>query len=117
MEFSIFFVNISVCPPFLKRKHPEPIKVFNGLVKIRFNIQGESLVIFDYILVNSTLLLVDYEIISTDTKRHDCVKYSGVRNGVLSISHIPIVYIFSARNNPLQRLTNWSYTQFLLYHK
>ncbi|SMQ45684.1 unnamed protein product [Zymoseptoria tritici ST99CH_3D7] len=44
-------------------------------------------------------------------------KYVANRIGTFTAAHVPIVWIFAARNNPFQWFTGWSYATFSQYHR
>ncbi|EME80091.1 uncharacterized protein MYCFIDRAFT_117975, partial [Pseudocercospora fijiensis CIRAD86] len=44
-------------------------------------------------------------------------RYVADRTGVLSLANVPLIWIFSARNDPLMWLTGWSYATFNRFHR
>jgi ferric-chelate reductase len=52
----------------------------------------------------------------TETHRNH-LKLVGHRSGILSFGKIPLLVLFSGRNNFLLWLTGWSYSTFLHFHK
>lgn len=44
-------------------------------------------------------------------------RYIGLRAGILTVSQLPVVWVFAARNDPLLWLTGWSFATYNRFHR
>ncbi|KAE8136481.1 ferric reductase like transmembrane component-domain-containing protein [Aspergillus pseudotamarii] len=105
-----------VAPPLIGYRHKVPL--FNT-----FNMptRGQALFIAYLIIINVVLCAVGIN--SADpsawytSNRVEILTYVGNRAGILSFANIPLLVLYSSRNNILLWLTNWSHSTFLLLHR
>ncbi|KAE8378513.1 ferric reductase [Aspergillus bertholletiae] len=105
-----------IAPPLIGHRHKAPI--FNT-----FNMptRGQALFIAYLIIINVVLCAVGFS--SADgsawyaSNRREIVTYVSNRAGILSFANIPLLVLYSSRNNILLWLTNWSHSTFLLLHR
>lgn len=105
-----------ITPPLIGHRHKVPL--FNT-----FNMptRGQALFIAYLIFINVVLCAVGFN--SADpstwyTSNHlEILTYVSNRAGILSFANIPLLVLYSSRNNILLWLTNWSHSTFLLLHR
>jgi len=104
-----------VYPAVWGKHHREPVS--GGMVPAR----GQALYIFLISFLNIILLLTPYAInqpqasfMSTDMQTLSIV---GNRAGVMAMGNVVALVLFSARNNVLLYITDWSYSTYLLLHR
>lgn len=103
-------------PPLIGNRHNVPI--FN-----MFNMptRGQALFIAYLITINIILCAVGIESAQPNawyaSTAREVVTYVSNRVGVLSFANIPLLVLYSSRNNVLLWLTNWSHSTFLLLHR
>ncbi len=51
------------------------------------------------------------------TKTNQILVYAADKTGILGIIQLPVIALFSARNNPLILITGWSFNKFNFFHK
>ncbi|KAB8266015.1 ferric reductase like transmembrane component-domain-containing protein [Aspergillus pseudonomiae] len=105
-----------IAPPLIGHRHTVPL--FNT-----FNMptRGQALFIAYLIIINVVLCAVGFS--SADpsawysSNRREIVTYVSNRAGILSFANIPLLVLYSSRNNILLWVTNWSHSTFLLLHR
>ena len=105
-----------IAPPLIGHRHKVPLfKTFNMPTR------GQSLFIAYLIIINVVLCAVGIN--SADpsswytSNRVEILTYVSNRAGILSFANIPLLVLYSSRNNILLWLTNWSHSTFLLLHR
>ncbi|KAL2826617.1 ferric reductase like transmembrane component-domain-containing protein [Aspergillus cavernicola] len=105
-----------ISPPLMGYRHNVPYwNTFNMPTR------GQSFFIAYLIAINVILCAVSIE--STrpslwfSSTRREIITYVSNRAGVLSMANIPLLVLFSGRNNVLLWVTNWSHSTFLLLHR
>ena len=110
--FNAYFIT----PPAIGSKH-------NAAVLNLFHVptRGQALFIAYLITINLVLTFVDLDGPSPDgwyETRHDqWFGYLSLRTGVLSFANLPLLILYSGRNNVLLWLTNWRHSTVLLIHR
>lgn len=106
-RFNAYFIE----PPIFGRRHQEPFRNL-ALVPTR----GQAILIAYFIIINIVLSCIDY---TPDTKgdQHRLLGYIRNRQGVLCFANLPLLLLYSSRNNLLLWITNWSHSTFLLVHR
>lgn len=91
--------------------------IINGLLPTRL----ESLVIAGYVVLNTVLLSVFYDIdpynIVFESKSLQYARLVGDRSGIIAIAHLPLIILLSSRNSFLEFLTGFKYTTAIALHK
>ena len=87
----------------------------------RLPVRVHALIIFVYFCLVAILCCVDYKIVSPNTifrcpKGQKFVDYAD-RTGIIGTIQLPLVFLFAARNNPLTKITGFSYRTFQTFHK
>ena len=106
-------------PPAWGTSHRAPIAVYlgGGLVPTR----GQLLYVLVISFLNIIFLIAPYQNLQPQstfpTLRELEVSTIGNRAGVLAMGNMVVLFVFSARNNLLLQLTDWSYGTFLLLHR
>ncbi|KXT06243.1 hypothetical protein AC578_9182 [Pseudocercospora eumusae] len=81
----------------------------------------ETLLLVLYIIINFVMCFPGYELFSDNqyfkSSAIQLSRYVADRTGVLSLANVPLIWIFSARNDPLMWLTGWSYATFNRFHR
>ena len=82
---------------------------------------GQSLYIVFFFILNVVLTTVNYESKQPHawyaTQRKEIMAYIFYRTGTLAFVLLPLVLLFSSRNNILLWTTNWSHSTFVLLHR
>lgn len=110
--FNAFFID----PPVFGSHHTTPILKM-AIVPTR----GQALFILYIIAINIIACAVGIRAVMPQswfsTKWYQVAAYVANRTGVISFANIPLLILFSGRNNVLLWLTNWSHATFLLVHR
>jgi hypothetical protein len=111
-KFNAIFIE----PPLFGQKHRVPVLGL-GLMPTR----GQALFLFYIIGINIILSAVGYVAGTPDswfTSQAEAITiYIANRVGVLSLANLPLLLLYSGRNNVLLWVTNWSHSTFLLIHR
>ncbi|KAK6330012.1 hypothetical protein TWF718_003439 [Orbilia javanica] len=82
---------------------------------------GQSLYIAMFTILNIILTCVNYHRSQPHPwwfpPREEILAYIGYRTGHISYALLPLVILFSGRNNFLLWVTNWSYSTYILLHR
>ncbi|KAJ3052586.1 hypothetical protein HK097_006022 [Rhizophlyctis rosea] len=82
---------------------------------------GQSTYIFLFFLINLILTCINYRSSQPHPwflpPREELLAYIGYRTGHIGYALLPLVILFSGRNNFLLWITNWSYGTYLLLHR
>ncbi|KAK6536624.1 hypothetical protein TWF281_000851 [Arthrobotrys megalospora] len=82
---------------------------------------GQSLYIAMFVILNVILSCVNYHRSQPHPwwfpPREEILAYIGYRTGHISYALLPLVILFSGRNNFLLWVTNWSYSTYILLHR
>jgi hypothetical protein len=104
-------------PAFLGSHHIKPLPYSLGNPPTT----GQALYIAMFVLLNVVLSAVGYENSQPHpwgyNKRNETLAYVGYRTGAISYGLLPLVVLFSGRNNFLLWLTNWPHSTFILLHR
>ena len=104
-------------PSTLGSYHSRPLPYDIGNAPTR----GQALFIFYLIAVNVILSSVGYNSAQPNTwypdRTNEISTYVTNRLGVLSFANLPLLLLYSGRNNVLLWVTNWSHSTFLLLHR
>ncbi|KAI9150231.1 Ferric/cupric reductase transmembrane component B [Paramyrothecium foliicola] len=106
-------------PPVWGSKHREPValKLGGGLVPTR----GQALFIVFISILNLVFLIAPYQSImpqsSFGSLKEQELSLIGNRAGNLAMGNVVTLVVFSARNNVLLWLTDWSHSTYLLLHR
>lgn len=101
------------------RRHRQPVAINagGGIVPT----SGQSLYIVTISLLNAIFLLAPYHMIqpqstfaSREEQEHSTI---GNRAGVLALGNMIVSFVFSARNNFLLWVADWSHSTYLLLHR
>ncbi|KAE8356182.1 ferric reductase [Aspergillus coremiiformis] len=105
-----------ISPPLIGNRHHVPI--FNTFI---MPTRGQALFIAYLIIINVILCAVSMDSANPSawyvTNRREIVTYVANRAGILSFANIPLLVLYSSRNNILLCLTDWSHSTFLLLHR
>ncbi|RHZ67158.1 putative ferric-chelate reductase (Fre2) [Aspergillus thermomutatus] len=112
VRFSAIFID----PPFIGRRHSSPI--FDTFY---MPTRGQALFIAYLSIINIILCAVGFRSAQPNTwyasKHDEILTYVANRVGVLSFANIPLLVLYTGRNNFLLWLTDWSHSTFLLLHR
>ncbi|KAI1335636.1 ferric-chelate reductase [Xylariaceae sp. FL0016] len=85
---------------------------------------GQSLYIAAVVILNIVFLGIGYRTAYPgqtfawyENRYQELMAYFMWRTGVLAFCNMPVLFLFSSRNNLLLWLTNWSYSTYLLLHR
>ncbi|RGP74500.1 hypothetical protein FLONG3_6059 [Fusarium longipes] len=112
---SKFYAYI-VDPPAWGKRHSVPTLGL-GIVPTR----GQALFILYIIAINVAATFDGYPRYTPNAyfpvRRDELMRHIGNRAGIIAFANIPIVILYAGRNSLLLRLTNWSYSTFILLHR
>ncbi|KIV87953.1 hypothetical protein PV10_09231 [Exophiala mesophila] len=80
----------------------------------------ETLVVLSYWFLNLVLCAVSYYIFTPNlyySPAQQRWRYIADRTGVLSYANLPVLWMFSGRNNVFLWLTGWSFQTFNIFHR
>ncbi|KAF4307481.1 fre family ferric-chelate reductase [Botryosphaeria dothidea] len=81
---------------------------------------GETMAIWLYWILSITLNFANYqfynESIYFPKMPHQVARYSADRTGILSYANLPMLWLFSGRNNILMWATGWKFPTFIRFH-
>ncbi|KAF2687480.1 ferric reductase-like protein transmembrane component 4 [Lentithecium fluviatile CBS 122367] len=105
-------------PPLWGTKHKEPLAGGLGLMPTR----GQSLFIAYILIINLILSAAGYSSAqpnawTPDDTQSEIMTLVANRVGVISFANIPLLLLYSSRNNILFWVTDWSHSTFLLLHR
>ncbi|KAF9741500.1 hypothetical protein PMIN06_007313 [Paraphaeosphaeria minitans] len=105
-------------PPLWGTKQKQPLAGGLGLMPTR----GQALFIGYIISINVVLSSVGYRSSqpnawNPDSVRNEIITLVANRVGVLSFANLPLLILYSSRNNILFWVTDWSHSTFLLLHR
>ncbi|KAJ4382039.1 hypothetical protein N0V86_002366 [Didymella sp. IMI 355093] len=82
---------------------------------------GQAAYIFFFVALNIILSAVNYGSSQPHpwgfSKRDEMLSYIGYRTGHIGYALLPLIVLFSSRNNFLLWITNWSYGTYILLHR
>jgi predicted ferric reductase len=82
---------------------------------------GQTLYIGGFFLLNVVLSTIGYESAQPHPwgydKRGELLAYAGYRTGHIAFALLPLVILFSGRNNFLLWVTNWTHSTYILLHR
>ncbi|KAL2810538.1 hypothetical protein BJX63DRAFT_444717 [Aspergillus granulosus] len=111
------FEETFITPPLLGSRHNIPYFWNTTMMPTR----GQSLFIAYILCINIILCSVGIESARNSSwflsRPREIISYVGNRTGVLSFANIPLLVLYSSRNNVLLWLTNWSHSTFLFLHR
>lgn len=103
-------------PPVIGSRHSSPLAA--GFIVPTC---GQALFIAYIWLINLVLSAANYHPVLPNawlpSIKWEVLAYLGNRFGVLSFANLPLLILYSGRNNVLLWLTNWSHSTFLLLHR
>ncbi|GMF02332.1 unnamed protein product [Ambrosiozyma monospora] len=107
--------------PLLKKSRKTMIKNFIRPIVTKMPIRVHSIVIIIYIFLLLILCCINYEPYSPNNVFHCSKGYRYVayadRTGIIGTIQLPLVYLFSSRNNFIMYPTGLSYRAFQVFHK
>jgi predicted ferric reductase len=82
---------------------------------------GQTLYIVVFFSLNIILCSINYSTSQPHpwyfTRKEETLAYIGYRTGHVAYALLPLLILFSSRNNFLLWITNWSYSTYLLMHR
>ena len=106
-------------PSLVGSRHDQPIYSLGNIPTV-----GQSVYIAVVVLLNIIFLAIGYKTAwpkQTNqwyTNRYqELMAYFMWRTGVLAFCNMPVVFLFSSRNNILLWLTNWSHSTYMVLHR
>ncbi|WWC86294.1 uncharacterized protein L201_001167 [Kwoniella dendrophila CBS 6074] len=110
--FNAYFIDSSL--------HTQTIN-FPLFGQLNLPTRGQSLFIGWWIFINVLCSSLQYKSVQPNawwtTRTLEIATYIANRTGALSFANLPLLTLFSGRNDLLLWLTNWSYSTFILLHK
>lgn len=112
------FNALVIDPPLWGTKQKQPLANGLGLMPTR----GQALFIAYILIINIVLSSVGYTSAQPNawypgSVRDEIITLVANRVGVLSFANIPLLILYSSRNNVLLWVTDWSHSTFLLLHR
>jgi hypothetical protein len=106
-----------VTPPMIGARHNVPFFWHTTMMPTR----GQAFFIAYFIIINVVLCSVGIESARESTwykdRPREIVSYVSNRAGYLSFANLPLLVLYSSRNNVLLWVTNWSHSTFLFLHR
>ncbi|KAM5353383.1 hypothetical protein ACJ41O_000033 [Fusarium nematophilum] len=103
-------------PPAWGKRHSVPTLGL-GIIPTR----GQAIFILYIIAINAVAVFEGYPNFSPNglfpDRRYELIRQIGNSAGVIAFANLPLIILYSGRNNLLLWLTNWSHTTFLLLHR
>ncbi|KAJ4018756.1 hypothetical protein NW752_005884 [Fusarium irregulare] len=110
------FYTYIIDPPAWGRRHAVPTLGL-GIVPTR----GQALFILYIIGINALATFDGYPRYTPNAyfpdRRYELMRHIGNRAGIIAFANVPIIMLYAGRNSLLLRLTNWSYSTFILLHR
>ncbi|CAO3660389.1 unnamed protein product [Umbelopsis ramanniana] len=111
------FINPALFPSGL---HSRQGRLLGMRVTIPTRIESIALAIF--LVVNFAILFPNYRLFTDNTYWPDnnalqLCRYIADRTGIISFTQLPMVFLFSGKNNVMLYVTGWSYDRFTVAHK
>lgn len=104
-------------PPVFGNRHSRPLPYDIGLLPTR----GQTLLIFYFIVLNVVLCSVGYKSYEPNAwyvdRQAELTAYIANRMGTLSFANLPLLILYSSRNNILLYITDWSRETFVMIHR
>ena len=110
------FNSLLIDPPAFGAQHAQPIKNL-ATVPTR----GQAISISYLIVINVLACSLGIYIVEPNTwytkSWYQVLVYISNRSGAISFANVPLLILFSSRNNLLLWVTDWSHSTFLLLHR
>ncbi|KAF5971582.1 ferric reductase Fre2p [Fusarium bulbicola] len=110
------FYGYFIDPPAWGRQH-SVATLGIGMVPTR----GQALFILYLIAINCLATFAGYPNYAPNAifpdRHYELMRHIGNRAGSVAFANIPVVILYAGRSSVLLRLTNWSYSTFLLLHR
>lgn len=104
-------------PPMLQKRH----LIFRLLGEAQPPTCGQALLILFIVILNLMFSILGYHgsmpNIYWKSNINMTVDTLANRVGILSFANLPVIFIYSSRNNPLIRITGWPYATFIQLHR
>ncbi|KAK1138310.1 hypothetical protein N8T08_002859 [Aspergillus melleus] len=117
VEWMTNFEATYVNPPLIGARHNVPYLWNTAMMPTR----GQAFFLAYLIILNVVLCSVGIESARDSTwykdSEQEIVSYVSNRAGYLSFANIPLLVLYSSRNNFLLWVTNWSHSTYLLIHR
>jgi predicted ferric reductase len=109
-----------IYPSIIGTYHDRPLPFLLGNIPT----VGQSFYIAVVVILNVIFLSVGYKTLWPnkpmqwyDNRYQELMAYFMWRTGVLAFCNMPVLFLFSSRNNILLWLTNWSHSTYMLLHR
>lgn len=111
------FINPALFPSGL---HSRQGRLLGMRVTIPTRIESIALAVF--LIVNFVILFPNYRLFTDNTywpnnNPLQLCRYIADRTGIISFTQLPMVFLFSGKNNVMLYVTGWSYDRFTVAHK
>ncbi|KAI1451534.1 hypothetical protein F4805DRAFT_463693 [Annulohypoxylon moriforme] len=111
-RFNAYFIE----PPLFGRRHRTPLHNL-AIMPTR----GQAMLIAYFFIINIVLSCIGYPLTMPSSwypsKHDELMSWVRNRQGVLSFANVPLLVLYSGRNNILLTITNWQHSTFLLVHR
>lgn len=107
-------------PASIGTKHQSPWRFL--CFSLYFPTRGQSLIILGAVGMNIASIVAFLGTkgptpLTWSSHSDRVLHYLANRTGIIAFGHIPLLVLFSCRNNPLIYLTGWPYNTFMIYHR
>ncbi|ODQ48227.1 hypothetical protein PICMEDRAFT_31729 [Pichia membranifaciens NRRL Y-2026] len=121
-KFALWCKSKIICPQIIKPSNFNRNCKNNVLHSIyTMPVRMHALVIIGYLILNVVFCCVNYEIAYPNTvftcRRGQMLVSIADRTGIIGTVQLPIVFLFSLRNNLFSNITGMSYRTFQMFHK
>jgi len=113
-----------ICPQLISESHfrkNSRINTFVNSLLRSFPIRVQSITVAFYMALVTIFCTVDYQLYRPNSifpwKNAQLFAYIADRTGILAITQLPMLILFSGRNNVLQLITGWPYRTFNIFHR
>lgn len=93
----------------------------NGFFTMCTPTRAQSLAVAGYLIISFVLCFTQFDLFQPnyyfETNGDQLARYLADRTGIMSMTQIPIVFLFGGRNNFFMWLTGWSFDTFNIFHR
>lgn len=121
MKGHMFRKHVSL-PALWGYKHCQPSGGWlGGFISMCTPTRAQSLAVAGYLIMSFIFCFTQLNLFTPNyyfkTKGDQLARYLADRTGIMSMTQIPIVFLFGGRNNFFMWLTGWSFDTFNIFHR
>ncbi|EGW35673.1 uncharacterized protein SPAPADRAFT_58880, partial [Spathaspora passalidarum NRRL Y-27907] len=109
-----------ILPAAIGKKRMQNYKLFQ-VIEFYMPSRLESIILLGFCVVITIVLTINMSYVQSDslifTNYQAHLRYLANRTGIISTMMLPLVILFSGRNNILQYFTRWNHSVFIMFHR